>query len=85
MVIELSKCMLIRSNIAELVTYIYFVRKTRDPSGDNFRKEKITKTRGHTHVITSAQWPLNPKTDRVTWAFLKFDMRHRACRHGTGV
>ena len=22
-------------------------------------------------------WPLTPKTDRATWAFLKFDMRHK--------
>ena len=29
-----------------------------------------------THHLTV--WPLTPKTDRATWAFLKFDMRHRA-------
>ena len=23
-------------------------------------------------------WPLTPKIDRVTWAFLKLDMRYRA-------
>ena len=30
----------------------------------------------HTHHLTV--WPLTPKIDRTTWAFLKFDMRHRA-------
>ena len=26
----------------------------------------------------AGRWPLTPKIDRATWAFLKFDMRHRA-------
>ena len=30
-------------------------------------------------------WPLTPKFDRETQLFLKFDMRHEAYRHATGL
>ena len=31
------------------------------------------------------EWPLTPKIDRATWAFLKFDIRHGDWWHATGA
>ena len=36
-------------------------------------------------ICVTLQWPLTPKLDRATRLFLKFDMRHGANRHATGL
>ena len=36
-------------------------------------------------VVVGPLWPLTPKFDRATRLFLKFDMRHGAYRHATGL
>ena len=43
------------------------------------------RARRHHHRTARQVWPLTPKFDRATRLFLKFDMRHGAYRHATGL